>query len=285
MQEEFRLREENLRKNDLELQDSLIKFNKFLQENKTKQNRATKRFEQERELRKAKEIEVQELRRKLALSRTKNENLRDLLLRRRKYQAYLERVAEFASDDYEEISEILGRYRTLRGARDDLKRRQETAKSSAESVGASLNAYTKERTNEILGLNNRLSQLRKNIESYETSRIGVQNEVNANVRSACAKTVELGEIFMAVSNLRQRCRSKFGKRIMHSANEETRKKKSKEGNADGRSSPENEEINAGVHLMEKGQDASRDLSVIQSYVRDFETIIRDCPKEKRGAPL
>ena len=36
----FRRREEGLRQKDLELQESLIKFNKFLQENESKRNRA-----------------------------------------------------------------------------------------------------------------------------------------------------------------------------------------------------------------------------------------------------
>ncbi len=39
----FRRREEGLRKKDLRLQESLIKFNKFLQENETKKLRATRR--------------------------------------------------------------------------------------------------------------------------------------------------------------------------------------------------------------------------------------------------
>jgi len=36
-------REESLRRKDRELQDSLIKFNKFLSENETKRSRAVKR--------------------------------------------------------------------------------------------------------------------------------------------------------------------------------------------------------------------------------------------------
>eukprot|EP00957_Ditylum_brightwellii_P077246 5870114-Ditylum_brightwellii.AAC.1 len=39
----FRRREEALRKKDLRLQESLIKFNKFLQENESKRTRAIKR--------------------------------------------------------------------------------------------------------------------------------------------------------------------------------------------------------------------------------------------------
>ena len=41
----FHRREEALRKRDLKLQESLIQFNKFLQENENKRTRALKRYE------------------------------------------------------------------------------------------------------------------------------------------------------------------------------------------------------------------------------------------------
>jgi hypothetical protein len=54
----FRRREEGLRRKDLELQESLIKFNKFLQENESKRNRALKRAADERKQRELKEQEI-----------------------------------------------------------------------------------------------------------------------------------------------------------------------------------------------------------------------------------
>lgn len=54
----FRRREEALRRRDLELQESLIKFNKFLQENESKRNRALKRATDERKQREQKEEEI-----------------------------------------------------------------------------------------------------------------------------------------------------------------------------------------------------------------------------------
>ena len=50
----FRRREEGLRRRDLELQESLIKFNKFLQENESKRNRALKRITDEKKQREQK---------------------------------------------------------------------------------------------------------------------------------------------------------------------------------------------------------------------------------------
>ena len=69
-EEAFRRREEGLRQKDLELQESLIKFNKFLQENESKRNRADKRASEEQKLRRQKEEEIVKLRRGLGKMRT-----------------------------------------------------------------------------------------------------------------------------------------------------------------------------------------------------------------------
>ena len=54
----FRRREEALRKKDVELQDSLIKFNKFLQENESKRKRAVTRAGEERKQIDQKQVEI-----------------------------------------------------------------------------------------------------------------------------------------------------------------------------------------------------------------------------------
>ena len=57
----FRRREDGLRRKDLDLQESLIKFNKFLQENESKRNRALKRAAEEKKQRESKELEIRRL--------------------------------------------------------------------------------------------------------------------------------------------------------------------------------------------------------------------------------
>lgn len=57
----FRRREEALKKKDLELQESLIRFSKFLQENDSKRARALKKAQDERKIREEKEREIEQL--------------------------------------------------------------------------------------------------------------------------------------------------------------------------------------------------------------------------------
>lgn len=69
---------------------------------------------------------------------------------------------------------------------------------------AAFNTYVKERTNEILNFNNAIASLQKQLERAEAKRLRVQMEMDGSIRSASEKTLELGMILMAVSNLLQR---------------------------------------------------------------------------------
>ena len=60
-EEAFRRREGILRKKDVELQNSLVKFNKFLQENESKRKRANARAVEERKQTDAKQVEIFQL--------------------------------------------------------------------------------------------------------------------------------------------------------------------------------------------------------------------------------
>ena len=57
---QFRGREDTLKRRDIELQDSLIRFSKFLQDNDAKRVRALKKAADERKIREEKEREIVE---------------------------------------------------------------------------------------------------------------------------------------------------------------------------------------------------------------------------------
>jgi Domain of unknown function (DUF4200) len=86
-------REDALRRKDLELQESLIKFNKFLQENESKRNRAIKRAADERKQREQKEAEIAKLRAQYSDRFDEEAKLKEDLEKHRRYQDYLYRVS------------------------------------------------------------------------------------------------------------------------------------------------------------------------------------------------
>ncbi|RLN48933.1 hypothetical protein BBJ28_00003275 [Nothophytophthora sp. Chile5] len=203
----FHRREEGLRKKDLELQESLIKFNKFLQENESKRNRAVKRASDEVKQRLSKEHEVSRLQTQLAALQKESDALGAQVRHHLKYTRYLELVQEAVPEDYPEVSDLVNRYHTLRETNRDLNRNQVTHEEESESKRLEFTAFQKERANEILTFNNRIAALQRGLEREELQAVKLQHETDANLRATTQKTLALGQIVMAISNLLQRCTS------------------------------------------------------------------------------
>ena len=116
-EEVFKRQEDGLKKKDLDLQESLIKFSKFLQENDSKISRAEKKSREEIALRLEKEAEIAELQDNLQQLKTSCDEVHTVIEQNVKYQRYLESVVE-ADNDLPDIQEILNRYANfIRGCR------------------------------------------------------------------------------------------------------------------------------------------------------------------------
>ena len=81
-----------LKKKDLELQESLIKFNKFLQENDSKRGRAEKKEKEEIKQRSLKEQEIVRLQDQLQRQKDHRQVMVIDLQKKMKYQSFLESV-------------------------------------------------------------------------------------------------------------------------------------------------------------------------------------------------
>jgi hypothetical protein len=72
-----------------------------------------------------------------------------------------------SADEYQEIQDLLLRHATLQATNDDLRAHQQHSAAEAEEIRVALQAFTKQKMDEILNLNNKLSQLKKQLENYE----------------------------------------------------------------------------------------------------------------------
>ncbi|CEG45144.1 Domain of unknown function DUF4200 [Plasmopara halstedii] len=201
----FHRREDALRNKDLELQESLIKFNKFLQENESKRSRAVKRASDEIRLRVSKEQEVTKLQAQLTALQQETDNLKSQVRLHLKYTRYLESVQEAVSEDYPEVSDLVNRYHTLCETNRDLTRNQITHEEESESKRLEFSAFQKECANDLLAFNNRIATLQRDLEREEVHGVRLQHETDATIRATTQKTLALGQIIMAISNLLQRC--------------------------------------------------------------------------------
>jgi hypothetical protein len=273
-EEAFRRREEGLRQKDLELQESLIKFNKFLQENESKRNRADKRAAEESRVRRQKEEEIVKLQGGLNTMRKEYTVLEEQLAKNRKYQIFLERMQLRYSEEYPEIMDLLKRHKTLTGANDDLIERQREHEQKNEEERVEFSSFTKQGKTNMLNYNNQIASLQKALEVATGGAAEAADSLDTSIRKASAETLEVGQVLMAVKNLLQRCTSKqHGENLKHidikNQQEDTTSHDHKGANEPGK------------ELLLKGERAKADLNIIAAYVNDFRSIVSDYQKQER----
>ena len=275
-EEAFRRREEGLRQKDLELQESLIKFNKFLQENESKRNRADKRASEEQKLRRQKEEEIVKLRSGLGKMRTEYAVLEEKLAKNKKYQVFLERMQSQYAEEYPEIMDLLKLHQTLTGANNDLISRNRVHEQVNEKERAKFATFTKTSKTNILNYNNKIASMQKQLELSTAGASEAAETLDASIRKASAETLEVGQVLMAVKNLLQRCTSKqHGERLKHIAIKEEQDEALEQEYGGSNAGDPN------VILRRKGAAASYDLDIIAAYVNDFQDIVTTYNREGR----
>jgi predicted nuclease with TOPRIM domain len=106
-----------------------------------------------------------------------------------RYQRYLETVLEVA-DEYQEVQDLIMRHATLQATNQDLKEHQHKCAELAEKTRAELNLYVKQKTDEILNLNNHLARLKKELESFEALAIAQESKKDYSLQVRVCSGVE-----------------------------------------------------------------------------------------------
>lgn len=209
----FRRREDGLRRKDLELQDSLIKFNKFLQENESKRNRALKRATEERKQKEVKEVEIEKLEAQLKQKLRDEAILKEELEKNIKYQDYLDNVVQTLSKFFPEIPDILNRYKTLRDANTYLIEKHHADEGSHDNTQRDFLTFKKFKENRILNDGNAIAEMQLTLEQGKSKANRVQDDIDKLNLDASEKSLELGQVFASVSNILERADQSF--RIRH----------------------------------------------------------------------
>ncbi len=209
----FRRWEEGLRRKDLELQESLIKFNKFLQENEAKRNRAKKRASDEQRQREQKEIEILELEEKLRTAQKEEAQLKELVEKNLKYQDFMENVVQSMTKFFPEVKDILNRYNTLMSTNADLSDQAQSQEGFVEDNRKSLVTLVKENENEILNKNNAIAEKQVVAEQVGQSTNTLQAEIDHDILEVSKKGKDVGQVLSSVQNILERCEHSF--RVRH----------------------------------------------------------------------
>ena len=205
-EELFKRREDALRKQDLELQQQLIRFNKFLQENDSKTARAEKKAKEEKHLRELKEQEIQERVKELEELVNKKDEMKAILDKNLVYEKYLNSVLE-ESDDFQEIGDVLKRHETLRMHHHDLQERAETVTQLNDQYRNELQAYLKQGQDTKLKGHNDIAQSQKLWEQEQLKSLVAGSSREGFLDESAKRVLEYGKAQMVITNLYERSRN------------------------------------------------------------------------------
>jgi chromosome segregation ATPase len=208
--EAFDRREETLRRKDLDLQESLVRFSKFLQENDGKKARAERKAGDERKLRLQKEAELDRLSDDLAALRVAERRASDLSERKNRYAEYLDAVVDAfgATNGYGEIDDLIARHQTLVDSNADLMRQDQQLAAAIDAARKSSLETAKEKQDQILNLNNDVARLKTELEAAKKEADELEKVREAVQSEMGERTMEHGRVCMAADNLFHRCRGR-----------------------------------------------------------------------------
>ncbi|NXN52767.1 CCD42 protein, partial [Rynchops niger] len=191
---------------DLHAKEAQLKIHmeesgKTLKENDKMRMQALKKAIRERENKMQKESELLRAKGKLEALRNKHQKLCNRVQKYSIFNKYLEDVVKISQ--FEEIWEVISRYKTLVRMHKDLLQSQQRHKELSEQAKVLLDQYMEEKEAEILQYKNELVQLQlrfdqaqSDILSWETRWADIQN-------MTAKKTQELGTVKLAILNLFQ----------------------------------------------------------------------------------
>ncbi|EKG06721.1 hypothetical protein TCSYLVIO_002164 [Trypanosoma cruzi] len=188
------------------LQDKLVQYYKFIQENEIRRGRAVRKATTEERIKREREEQIVELTAKLDSLNKRREELRQQYDAYAKYQQYLEGVLQRNDcDEYQSPRDIIQRWNTLQDNTKVLQRRKTQLEEELLRNKNSLNLKRQKKNNESVELQNQLNELQATYETMQKSIKIKQDELERciNQRSSTSRTVS--HVRMACKNLYDRC--------------------------------------------------------------------------------
>ena len=203
--EEFRMRMQQCQEKEMELagkqeqlKEGVRKFEKFLKENDAKRIRANRKVAEEIKLKELKEGEKQKMTKELEVQEKKRNELQHELASKQRYEHFLERVCD-ATEQFEDIPEVLKRYETLDAANHDLLSRMDEAQTGAEATSTTLAAEMKKTQTTALIVNSDIAEKQKGLKEMRIELQDAEEQMIRQADDAKEGLMELGEINMVTA--------------------------------------------------------------------------------------
>jgi hypothetical protein len=189
------------------MREQVLKFEKFIQENDSKRNRADLKAKQEQKLCQQNQAHLVTMQEQLVEMEVEQNVLLDKLVSYNCYKAYLERVIEADDQGYEEVFDLLNRYETLKQANRDLMLQVQKQDNDVDALRSRLQTLKTVSQNHLLVANSQFQQNQKELESVKS--FGKQEEEEKNSQEDRKKNIvrESSQVITSVRNIFARCLS------------------------------------------------------------------------------
>lgn len=204
-EEQYWRREQIIKKKDLDLQENLIRFNKFLQENDTKRTRAEKKHIEEEKKKEEYTEQIKLHEKELAELEKEHDQLQFQLEKNQKYMTFLELTCESQGDEFGEPLELQHRHETLRETNQDLLARRHECDKELNELQKEIPKRQTERATETQVKNTRIAQMRKQLEETKGQVYNLSQQAEKKEAKKLERTHQLGQVRMALDNTFARC--------------------------------------------------------------------------------
>ena len=201
----------------------MIQFASYLDGNQKAMDKCDKNIEKLKIENMEKDAEIAKKRQQLDILKQKETRIIKQKLAVEQYQKFLEDVREKNSDEYQEIGDILARYKVLMETQNSLKDKLENLDNDLKGKRDDVNKYEKDMETQIMTLNNDIAKLTTENEKVETEKQKLASQEEETSVKAQNKISELSRLFMAIDNLDNLCQPNKEQNNSSVLNYQTRK--------------------------------------------------------------
>jgi len=199
-------RQREFERRQQEMKDQVTKFEKFIQENDSKRQRADLKLKQERKVFRVKCDELSRLQSEFETASSEKQRLIEELEALKRYQWYLDRTVDAAEDNsYEETWDLLNRYRTLKNANNDLMSQVQIGESAIDKLRMELSSLSSAHTNQMLVQNSLIHEHQKHVEELRVHNKQRADEKEREEDGQKSEHRQTGQVIQAIRNLYLRC--------------------------------------------------------------------------------
>uniref|UniRef100_A0A7S4DL37 DUF4200 domain-containing protein n=1 Tax=Lotharella globosa TaxID=91324 RepID=A0A7S4DL37_9EUKA len=200
-EEIFSRREDNLRNKDLELQEALVQFNRYLKRNEKKLRQAQMAADNERKQKEQKIREIAKKRQEIFAKKKEWRRLEHMVEQNEKYKDFLQDVFQQNSKDFDQRDHIMSRYKSLKKTHAELEAKRIRIERETEELSQKLLQESKAQQVRSLELNNKYAKSSKKFEKILAEKSSEMAKIEFEEQGKAVRRMKVTSCVMSIDNL------------------------------------------------------------------------------------